>query len=700
MSSVCSYAIDRVWTFRPPRFKSSSWAVMLCAGGVLSAMANETEHGVTTGGATGGLVIPSAQVLGLGKLSASIHNSEEPAVGLHPRRRNGLLGVGLAPNFELFARLAEYQNINPNRRINGPRDLSVNVKYQVPIQRYWLPQIALGMYDVSGGANYFKSAYGVATAYLGPLDVSVGYARGAKGSASRPVFDGVFAGGALHLGGGLQALAETDSDQRHWGLRYISSPIPLLANAKLSATWQRTSGAIDAKGASADRSGMHFALNVPLGRSDQPARRSEEKELPPSSQQAILGTLLDRLERLQRVLAGQGLDRVRVGQLGKELFVEFENQVYLQSESDALGIVLGLAAEHAGNDMDQLTMISKKSSLSMFSLSVGIPAARHFLRNGGDDQLKQTMRFQHAAPESVAAVRWVTEQPSDAPPLRIEIQPETNFRVGTELGLFEYSVGVGVKGYLPLWRGGELLADYVHEIRSSFAYQPGNFYAPTRIKDGLRTLSVHQSFWLGSQMHTNVGVGKFNYTRVGVQADAAYMLKDSNDMIRIKGALYGGKAPVAFLPDASVQGGMTYRRVFSPKIWLDVSVDRYADTGNGPSVVLTRWFGDTAVELRYQRDKTKQLAGLYFSIPLTPRKALNTDSFILGGTARFEAGARTRILNNVNTVEAVAARPIQLAYDAEVLQRNSGRVSLGHFQGDLWRMRDAFYTFAFSALNQ
>jgi hypothetical protein len=413
-----------------------------------------------------------------------------------------------------------------------------------------------------------------------------------------------------------------------------------------------------------------------------------------------LGTLLDRLERLQRVLDEKGLDRVRVGQNGRELYVEFENRVYLQSESDALGVVLGLAAEHAGSDMDRVTMISKKSSVPMFSLSMDIPAVRHFLRSGGDDQLKQTMQFTHGTPEAMGAVRWITEAPRDMAPLRIEIQPESNHRIGTEIGLFDYSFGVGVKGYLPLWRGGELLAYYAHEMKSSLAYQPGNIFSRGRVKDGLRTLSVNQSFWLGSQLHASIGAGKFNYTRAGLQADASYMLKGSDDVIRVKGSVYGGTPPVAGLPDTQVQGSIAYRRAFSSKTWLEVGVDRYGDAGSGPSVIFTRWYGDTAVQITYHRDKLKQFAGLYFSIPLTPRKAPSNDTLVLGGTSRFEAGARTRILNSVNAVELVAARPIQLAYNTEVLQRNSGRVSLSQFQNDLWRMRDAFYTFAFSAVKQ
>lgn len=61
----------------------------------------------------------------------------------------------------------------------------------------------------------------------------------------------------------------------------------------------------------------------------------------------MVATAQDRLDSLARALRATGLDRVRVGMLGNQLVVEYENHRYLHNEADALGVVLGLAAEAA-----------------------------------------------------------------------------------------------------------------------------------------------------------------------------------------------------------------------------------------------------------------------------------------------------------------------------------------------------------------
>ena len=105
-----------------------------------AALAANTAHaqstGVTTQGATGGLVIPSAAVLPEGSVALTAGNYMESLIGPYSKRQNYSMGVGLLPNFELFGRFAEYQNPLPNSTLNnGPRDISANVKYKLP--EFW-----------------------------------------------------------------------------------------------------------------------------------------------------------------------------------------------------------------------------------------------------------------------------------------------------------------------------------------------------------------------------------------------------------------------------------------------------------------------------------------------------------------------------------------------------------------------------------
>ena len=60
-------------------------------------LAQAQSLGVTSQGNTGGLVIPSAQVLPVGTVAASYGNYQEPFFGPHEKQQNMSLGIGLLP---------------------------------------------------------------------------------------------------------------------------------------------------------------------------------------------------------------------------------------------------------------------------------------------------------------------------------------------------------------------------------------------------------------------------------------------------------------------------------------------------------------------------------------------------------------------------------------------------------------------------
>ena len=77
---------------------------------LLPAVVHAQGLGVASLGATGGLTIPSAYVLGSGDLALSMGSYEDPKLGTFSRKQNYTLGIGVVPRVEIFGRFAEYQN--------------------------------------------------------------------------------------------------------------------------------------------------------------------------------------------------------------------------------------------------------------------------------------------------------------------------------------------------------------------------------------------------------------------------------------------------------------------------------------------------------------------------------------------------------------------------------------------------------------
>ena len=674
--------------------------------------------GVASLGATGGLTIPSAYVLESGDMALSVGNYQAPQIGTFSRRQNYTLGFGLFPRVEVFGRFVDYQNPRPTLPglpdINGPRDISANVKWQLPLDMPGLPKLAVGVTDMSGGAVFFNSKYAVASDEYGPLRWSLGYAKGkpARGSVKNgaKVLDGAFGGAEFKLGSTrATVLAETDGTQRHAGLRYYSEALPWLGDGQVVGTLQRSFGATDGVGRAADATSFNVSLVLPLGKNDG-ARKARadaaSRALPPLAQAesgGMVATAEDRMEKLARTLRAIGLDRVRVGTLGNEWVVEYENYRYLHNEADALGVVLGLAAEQAPAGIVRVNALTLKAGQMVFETSVAVAAFRNFLRDGDAGRVKDTMGFGRIAGYDAAAVQWATGEAGRAQHrslLRVELKPLLNYTLGTEYGAFDYSLAANVRGTVSLWRGAEVYTDVVQRLSHSDDMEPGRLFASSLHRNGLKTLALQQSFWLGPRLFTSVGVGKYNYSSHGAEGESILFLPWNEDTMHLKGSYQRRQDNTR--PNREEAYGASYRWKFDTQTWVEGGFQQYTDRSTGPALAVTRWFGDMAVQVFARKGGPSTYVGMELSLPLTPRQGMGAGPVQLTGTPRFAQSLRTLITNGSNTgnfVRPDAVRPVNLNYKPEVELLNSGRITPEYIKNQAQRMRESFFLHALDHLD-
>lgn len=686
-----------------PRTSHRAWAAFAVTLAAAPALCL-AQTGPAASGSLGGLVIPGATVLDTGDFAFSVTDYQEPQLGVYRKRRSYGLGIGLLPRFEVFGRFADYQNpVGDSRYITGPRDLSLNAKYQLPSFWSWQPNVALGVNDVGGGSSYFTAGYVVAGDSIGPLRWTLGYAKGRpiQGVAGgAKTFDGAFGGVEFKLGQtGLALLAEHDGQQRHAGVRYYAPPIAPLAGAHLVASVHRSFGARDGAGRDVDGTSAGVSLVVPFEKqAAQAATLKPRNELPPldephTAAPRLVATGEDRQEALLKALQAAGLESVRVGLLGPNVLVEYENHRYGQNEADAIGIVLGLAAEFAPQGTQRVYAVTYKSGLRMYQTSVGVAEYRRFLRNGEASYVRTSLALDRLPDYRADDVKWIKAVPSRRSLVRVEVQPSINYTLGTEYGALDYSLAADVQALVPLWRGAEIFTSHIKPLAESDNFEPGGLFASSRHRDGLRVASLQQSFWVGPHIFANVGVGRFNFDNLGVQGEASVFVPGRDDVIRFRGAAYQRAAGQARRPGTPLSA--SYRYVHSQTTWLEAGLQQFSDSTWGTTLDFTRWFGDVGAHLVYRRGGEKHFAGIIISIPLTPRRGMAPGPVTVAGTSRFMTGVRTRLTigTSTNTVDANAARSFLPDYNAEVRQLNSGRSSEKYFQAQLYRMREAFYLY-------
>jgi len=682
----------------------------LCQTAALQAQ----SMGVASLGATGGLNIPSAYVLESGDMALSLGSYQPALLGTFSHRRNYSLGFGLLPRVEVFGRFADYQNPKASLPgqidINGPRDISANVKWQLPLDMTGLPKLAVGATDVSGGAVNFSSQYAVASDEYGPLRWSLGYAKGRSYSNGAKVLDGAFGGAEFKLGSTrATVLAETDGTQRHAGLRYYSEMLPWLGDGQVVTTLQRSFGASNRAGGAADATSFNVSLVLPLD-TDEGTRKvkaaAAHKTLSPISTVAGSGmtaTAEDRMDALSRSLRASGLDRVRIGVLGNEWVVEYENYRYLHNEADALGLVLGLAAEHAPVGIARVNALALKAGLVVFETSAEVAAFRNFLRDGDAARVKGTMGFGRLAGYDAANVQWAA---SDAGAgqrrslLRMELKPLLNYAFATEYGAFDYSLAANVRGSVPMWRGAEVYADVIKRLHNSNNMEPTRIFAGSLHQNGLKTLAVQQSFWLGPRLFTSVGVGKYNYKAYGAEGESILFLPWNEDTMHLNASYQRNKGGT--LPSREEAYAASYRWKFDTQTWVEGSYQQYTDRSTGPGVAVTRWFGDVAVQVFARKGGNSTYVGMEFSLPLTPRQGMGAGAVQLTGTPRYAQSIRTLMTNTANIgnyVRPDAVRSVNLNYKPELELLNSGRITPEYIKEQAQRMRESFFLHARDQIN-
>ncbi|UUZ63768.1 YjbH domain-containing protein [Polaromonas sp. P1-6] len=389
---------------------------------------------------------------------------------------------------------------------------------------------------------------------------------------------------------------------------------------------------------------------------------------------------------------------MRVGQLGNQLVVEYENHRYLQNEADALGVVLGLAAEYAPTGTTRVHALTLKAGQEVSETSVEVAAYRGFLRDGDAARVQDTLGFGRLPGYDDAAVQWAGGEAGAGRRqtwLRVELKPLLNYTLGTEYGAFDYSLAAQVRSTVGLWKGAEVYADVVQRVAHSANMEPGRIFAGSLHRNGLKTVALQQSFWLGPRLFTSVGAGKYNYDDRGAEGESILFLPWNADTLHVKGSYMRHQADV--LPNIEEAYGASYRWRFNPQTWIEAGYQQYTDRSTGPSLTFTRWFGDVAVQLFARKGGNNTFVGLELSLPLGPRQGMGAGPVQVTGTPRYAQSIRTLLTTGGNTgnfVDSAAVRPVNLNYKPEVELLNSGRIAPADIKGQVQRMRESFYLYA------
>ena len=277
--------------------------------------------------------------------------------------------------------------------------------------------------------------------------------------------------------------------------------------------------------------------------------------------------------------------------------------------------------------------------------------------------------------------------------MRVQIAPVPCYLYGTEYGNFDYSVGANIQGFVPLWRGAELYTSVIVPLANSRNMDNGRIYRQSRLRGGLSTVALTQSFWIAPRVFNVTALGKFDLQYVGVENETPLFVPGRPDVVRLKLAYLHAEPGKDALP-AEKNAVLTYRWVQPTwKMWVEAGVARYVRGDKGPLIVLTRWFDDVSFSVEALHSGRGSFVDASISFPLTPRQGMKPGVAQINGAEQFALNFRTRV-GSTNYLSDTGSENLGFAYNPQQFLLNQGRFSAEYFATRLYRMRDAYKRYA------
>jgi hypothetical protein len=447
----------------------------------------------------------------------------------------------------------------------------------------------------------------------------------------------------------------------------------------------------------------------PAARSTGPI--SESAAAPPSPPAPPPMLPAATAQRLARQLAQAGLEDIRIGQGPHgDTVVRFENTVYRWNDIDAVGAALAavLSPEDEFGHAQQAPMELQLSKL-------GIVTAR--LRATPSCLWLWLHREACMAGEAVRLVvgmagGWLFDDPvrwqvqGHAPSfgrLQLRISPGLDYRVGTEYGSFDESVGVNITGQTRLWKGAHLDVSHIVPLYNSDDYRPGGYYSEFRILNRTHRMLVHQTLDLGRGHTARFAAGRVGTRFQGSLAEWRWQPGDGTHRLGYQWAqfdsldgLLGKKASV-----------VNYRYFIRPlQTALEVNAGQFWNTDRGWSFSMRNWFDDLSVTTYIRTSRFSPQAaflspygsrdvhalGIEFSFPLTLRREWSNERMRLGFSDRLSLGLETAVrMGGTNYLIPYHGRfaPVPLSLNGVVF--NFDRMSTSYLEDNTHLIRQAFH---------
>ncbi|UTP71932.1 YjbH domain-containing protein [Alteromonas sp. LMIT006] len=674
----------------------------------------------------GGLInVPSAHAIGVGELywtystltdNGSYRSGESD--GLYQAGHNLSFTASPFPGVEATIR-------NSGGTWDEGSDLQANIKYQATfIPKDWFA-LAAGYQDIGGITNHLDSYFVVASKDWRNLRLTIGTGkkldkinRFTLGTVFPRRYEGGFYGIQYQPYEWLQLMAEHDGvnnavaakfkTPKHWfdgqiqlygsvmtgdydagtGNDKVFLQVGVRANL-----FQGVDGALDTPNYETqlldeELGWLMESHDYGVYEPGQAAAHSDYTQSTHYDDNVVL------MNKLLVALEKHGFDNVWVGAHSERLYVRIENALYNRNQFDAIGVALGMTAQYVPEHIQSVDFTLSRYEVPTFRVAVSAQKLVAFY-NG---QIRDP-GFEARVPRDRkdVLVDWVrgVNRPWLKP--RVKFSPVLPNFIGTELGQADLNLSVRANVHMPLWRGGEVYADYDVNISESEDFDLGGAFWKYRQPTGLKNVFLRQTMQLPWNVYVSGGLGvakqQWREEHNVATFQAGWQSLDGRHRLSYH---YG------YLQTRIPEGQDRYIYTAEYRHYLPLlDVSMYAEAGQfwrgdrGYKVGFTTSLGDSTLSV-FMSETDVSIKGLGFSIPLGSRKnmAPSQHGYQVRMAERWHYSLGTSSYKGTNRIFVnMALRP---GYLAQMQGRyfNFDRLSIAHLNNALPRLLIAYREFA------
>ena len=660
-------------------------------------VADNFSSSLSSQGFTGLINTPNAQVIKEGNSIFQYNNQFDNNLRKYnyntPYRfeENYIAGIGFLPSSEFVGRLVESQRF--------ARDLSANVKFQIPYYHKYLPNIAIGAQDFGGVANFYDNTYIVMDKEFDFLRTSLGYGKAGDNLKRGKRMDGIFGGVEAKVTDWFSVMAEHDGEENHAGVR-VAVPSSLLSSVKLEATLAQN----------LTESQTHFAINltVPLFKDTHkiPYQKEKQAQTNYSIREEDKITTLKQIEPsvqtqnrdnkpldIQNRLVKFGFENVQVGSYKNSIYVKCENSIFDHTDLDALGYIIGtISSRYKKNKPYIVTLL--KNNLQTITVSGESKKFQNYVESptpANTQELKNNLTFSRTFNETDVDFISSKQNSSFFKP-HLELSPGLLTTVGTEVGVFDYLVTLRSNLYMPVYDGLVLSAMYETPLFHSDNFDDDKVYGirnANRLKSRLVTAMAHQTLHYDSLLNT-LSVGEYRGDYLGFLNQTNLTTTSGEHGLSLRVGTFQNRDS-NIKDDRDIYLG-SYRYFYEPlNLFTEVTYGQYWNQDKGPKIEFKRFFDQTAVSF-YVQDVGYKYAGVRVSFPLTTRKLYNSKILQLKGKSDFNYGIRTTLKEpsggNIQRPNGGIIPKSDFELASTYLDRD--RLNGSYIRNNIDRMRDAY----------